>query len=201
MTTLEFPSPQAAWGFAQQAREMGHRTELQGRANLFAPGTHAAPWGGALVGGALLGLLGAFAEHFAVGLPRLGPIFAAPVGAPTVLFSFLGGSLGALLGGLATLRKDDPAHQRHQEAVRQMGQGRMQQGQTQQSGQMQGGMKVQPARVRAEGERDMLEHMAMTWGGHIVEEEQGTPQDDKKRHTDQKKPEKSAARPRAGSRP
>lgn len=149
-TTFEFPSPEAAWGFAQQARELGHRVDLHGRVNLFAPGTHAAVWAGALIGGTLLALVGAFAETFALALPRLGPVFAAPIGAPTVLFALMGGSAGALIGGLLMLRrapthKADPA--RHDD------------------------QSMQPALVEVSGQDDMLGHMAMEWGGLATPED------------------------------
>lgn len=140
-TILDFPSSQAAWGFAVQAREMGHHVRVDGTVNLFAPRTHALTWGLAVAGGAALGLVGAFAETFQLGLPRLGPIFAAPTGAPTVLFGAAGGSLGALAGGLLALR---PARE------------------------FEAGSPV--ARVRAEGEREMLERMAAGWGGRVVDE-------------------------------
>ncbi|GAA5512382.1 hypothetical protein Dcar01_01096 [Deinococcus carri] len=152
LTTLEFPSPEAAWGFAQQALEMGHRVDLPARVNLFPVGMHLAVWVGALIGGAVLGLLGALAENFMLGLPRLGPIFAAPTGAPTVLFAFLGGSVGALTGGLLTLRLAAMA------AEARAGDERATHVET--------GQPIQPVLVEALGERERLAHLAMEWGGY-----------------------------------
>ncbi len=149
-TTFEFPSPEAAWGFAQQARELGHRVDLPERVNLFSHGSHAAVWIGALIGGALLGLIGAFAENFALALPRLGPIFAAPIGAPTVLFAVLGGSAGALIGGLLTLRPV-AAHTVQEGHLKLQAQ--------------HGSLPMQPVLVAIQSDDEQLGHVAMEWGG------------------------------------
>lgn len=177
--TFKFPSPEAAWGFAQQAREMGHEVALQGRVNLFAPGTHAAVWLGAVVGGVLLALVGVAAENFSLGLPRLGPLFAAPTGAPTLLLAMLGGSAGALVGGLVTLRaapavvaaREERAAaapnwehhayppERGQVIVAEPGPGAPEGSHV---------PPMPPVLVEARGEREMLAHTALEWGGQAV---------------------------------
>lgn len=170
LTTLEFPSPEAAWGFAQQAQELGHRVDLPERVDLFPAGTHRAVWSGALIGGLVLGLVGALAESFMLPLPRLGPIFAAPTGAPTVLFAFLGGSVGALTGGLATLRavpaaradremvQPEPGHPGQAQVVAVQSPAR----------EAWEDPPMQPTLVEVQGERESLEHLALEWGGHAV---------------------------------
>ena len=113
MTTAEFPSAEAAWEFTEEARASGHKVKLTDTAR---PVTKRAFWTAvvsALVLGSLFGVLGAYAEAGVVGLPRLEPLFAAPVGAVSAFLAVFGGSLGALLGGLATLK---PA-QRHAAAA------------------------------------------------------------------------------------
>ena len=113
MVIGEFPSAEAAWEFTEEARASGHKVKLTDTAR---PVTKRAFWTAvvsALVLGSLFGILGAYAEVGVVGLPRLEPLFATPVGAVSAFLAVFGGSLGALLGGLATLR---PA-QRHAVAV------------------------------------------------------------------------------------
>lgn len=104
MSTAEFPSAEAAWDFSVDARASGHNVKLADTAQ---PVTRSAFWVAmacALVGGTVFGLLGAFAEAGVLGLPRLEPLFAAPVGSVTTLLSVFGGSVGALIGGLAALK-------------------------------------------------------------------------------------------------
>ncbi|WP_034388663.1 hypothetical protein [Deinococcus sp. YIM 77859] len=170
VATLEFPSPEAAWGFAQQAQERGHRVDLPERVNLFPAGMYRAVWVAALIGGTVLGLVGALAENFMLALPRLGPIFAAPTGAPTVLFAFLGGSVGALTGGLATLRavpaaradremvQPEPGHPAPAQVVAVQSPAR----------EAWEDPRVQPTLVEVQGEGEALEHLALEWGGHAV---------------------------------
>lgn len=58
----------------------------------------------ALVGGTVFGLIGALAEAGVLGLQRLEPLFAVPVGLVTTLLSVFGGSLGTLVGDLVALK-------------------------------------------------------------------------------------------------
>ncbi len=108
MRTVEFPSAEAAYDFAVDARALGYKVTLDDAAQ---PVTKRAFWTAvvaALVGGTVFGLVGALAEAGLIGLPRLEPLFAAPVGSVTTLLSIFGGSLGALLGGLAALKPVTP---------------------------------------------------------------------------------------------
>lgn len=113
MTTVKFPSTKAAWEFSEEARASGHKVRLVDTAR---PATKRIFWSAvlfSLVLGSLFGVLGAYAEAGVVGLPRLEPLFAAPVGAVTAFLSVFGGSLGALLGGLVALtpaRRHAAAH-------------------------------------------------------------------------------------------
>ena len=113
MVIGEFPSAEAAWEFTEEARASGHRVKLTDTARPVAKRSFGTAVVSALVLGSLFGVLGAYAEAGVVGLPRLEPLFAAPVGAVGAFLAAFGGSLGALLGGLATLK---PA-QRHAAAV------------------------------------------------------------------------------------
>ncbi|MHB0937700.1 MAG: DUF4396 domain-containing protein [Armatimonadota bacterium] len=58
---------------------------------------------GTLIGLVLFGLIGMLAEAGLLGLPRLEPLFASPLGAVTALLAIIGGMLGALIGSLLSL--------------------------------------------------------------------------------------------------
>ena len=112
MSKVKFSSAETAWGFSVDARAAGHQVKLGGAAEPVSKQAFRTALLCALVGGTLFGLLGAFAEAGVVGLPRLEPLFAAPVGSVTTLLAVFGGSLGALLGGLTALKpvaKNHPA--------------------------------------------------------------------------------------------
>ena len=104
MNRVEFPSAEAAWDFSVNACASGHRVKLSDTAQPVTKRTFRAAVLSALVGGTLFGLLGAFAEAGVLGLPRLEPLFSAPVGSVTTLLAVFGGSLGALLGSLVALK-------------------------------------------------------------------------------------------------
>ncbi len=110
MSTVEFPSAEAAYNFSVEVRTAGHQVKLGGATKPVTRQAFRTAALSALVGGTLFGLLGAFAEAGMVGLPRLEPLFAAPLGAVTALLSIFGGSLGALLGGLVALEPVKPSH-------------------------------------------------------------------------------------------
>lgn len=107
MTTAEFPSPAAAREFADTARARWAHAEVIGGVRIVPRRSAAAAWIGALIGGLALGLIGGLAEGGYLGLPRLEPLLAAPVWSVTMLASVIGGSLGALIGSLATLPRLD----------------------------------------------------------------------------------------------
>lgn len=104
MNTVEFPSAQAAWDFSVDARANGHQVKLTDTARPVTKPTFWTAILAALVGGTALGLVGAFAEAGFLGLLRLEPLFAAPLGAVTTVLAVFGGSLGALIGGLVALK-------------------------------------------------------------------------------------------------
>ncbi len=58
---------------------------------------------GAMLGAAILGSVGALAEWGVIGIDRLEPLFASPVGAVALLYAVIGGSLGALVPALGLL--------------------------------------------------------------------------------------------------
>ena len=103
MQTLEFPSVKAAWHFVQEAKASGYEAHLNQTVSLLSVRARWFVVAGSLLGGSLLGVLGAWAEAGRLPLPGLEPLFAAPIGAVTALLAMIGGSLGALLGGLLDL--------------------------------------------------------------------------------------------------
>lgn len=71
MSTVEFPSAEAAWDFSVDARAAGHQVKIGDTARPVTKQAFRTALLSALVGGTLFGLLGAFAEAGVVGLPRL----------------------------------------------------------------------------------------------------------------------------------
>jgi hypothetical protein len=104
MQTLKFPSTKTAWLFVEEARAQGYHARIPATVQILPRVTAWAVLVGALAGGTLLGTIGGLAEAGLIGLPRLEPLFAAPVGAVTALLATIGGSLGALTGGFVGLR-------------------------------------------------------------------------------------------------
>lgn len=105
MQTLRFPTPKTAWLFTEEAQAQGYHVHIPATAQILPRVTVWAVVIGGLAGGALLGSVGGLAEAGMIGLPRLEPLFAAPVGAVTALLATIGGSLGALIGGFVGLRQ------------------------------------------------------------------------------------------------
>ena len=103
MEKAMFPTAGAAWQFAVAARAKGHKAKVLASVSLLTRGSLLVTLLAALLGGVILGLLGAFAEAGLLGLPRLEPLFAAPVGSVTTFLAVVGVSLGALVAGLVTL--------------------------------------------------------------------------------------------------
>ncbi len=108
MQKLNFPSTKAAAHFVEEAQAQGYRARLPAGARILPRMTVWAIIIGALIGGALFGVIGGLAEAGQLGLPRLEPLFAAPVGAVTALLATFGGSLGALIGGFIGLHPVAP---------------------------------------------------------------------------------------------
>ena len=105
MQTLKFPSAKTAWLFTEEAQAQGYHARIPATVQILPRVTVWAVVIGALAGGALLGSVGGLAEAGMIGLPRLEPLFAAPVGAVTALLATIGGSLGALIGGFIGLQQ------------------------------------------------------------------------------------------------
>jgi hypothetical protein len=117
MRTVELPSTQAAWHFVVDAQQQGYDAEMAAATKILPRTTFWAIVIGALLGGTLLALVGALAEAGRLGLPRLEPLFAAPVGAVTALLATIGGSFGALIGGFIGLHPVPPLAGRDQAQV------------------------------------------------------------------------------------
>lgn len=103
MQTLKFPSAKTAWLFTEEAQAQGYHARIPATVQILPRVTVWAVVIGGLAGGALLGSVGGLAEAGVIGLPRLEPLFAAPVGAVTALLATIGGSIGALIGGFVGL--------------------------------------------------------------------------------------------------
>jgi hypothetical protein len=93
----------AAAQFREEAQASGWRATTPGAVDLAPPRTRRGLLLGLLIGLLLFGLIGILAEAGLIGLPRLEPLFAAPLGAVTLLLAVIGGMLGALIGSLLTL--------------------------------------------------------------------------------------------------
>ncbi len=103
MTTVTFPSTEVASQFARAARSQGHAVEVVGETVVVPRRSALVTLVVALVGAVPLVLLGWFAEQWMVGLPRLEPLFAAPIGSVTLLLGVTGAAIGAVVGSLASL--------------------------------------------------------------------------------------------------
>ncbi len=100
MQKLSFPSTRAAWQFSQDLRAEGYHPRFAAVARPITKKMFIAALIGALIGGAILCIVGILAEQGKLGLPRLEPLFASPPGAVAALLAVIGGSFGAAIGGL-----------------------------------------------------------------------------------------------------
>ena len=146
MIAVRFSSARQAAQFAEDARKAGWRARNP-RAVDLAP--RRARWAmliGGLVGLVLLGLVGLLAEAGIIGLNRLEPLFASPLGAVTLLLAIIGAGLGALIGALLTLRTAPRMPQDAQPTVT----------------------------VAGTDDREAVEHLAQRHGGEVTEHPQET---------------------------
>lgn len=139
---FRFPSIKSTWGFLVDAQQEGWQVSTPDIDTVsFYPSR--IRWFiliGAIIGAILLGSIGALAEWGVIGIDRLEPLFASPVGAVAFLYAVIGGCLGALVPALGFLKPTStgaPADMPH-------------------------------AVAKGGGDRGMLEHIAGRYGGQLV---------------------------------
>jgi hypothetical protein len=139
---FRFPSTESAWHFFREARREGWQVSMPeiDTVHFYSPRARWIILISIILGAVILGSIGGLAEWGVIGIDRLEPLFASPVGAVTFLFAVIGGCLGALIPALWLLEQSpmgSPVDEPHVVA---------------------GGA----------GDRRMLEHIAGRYGGRAV---------------------------------
>jgi hypothetical protein len=139
---FRFPSVNSAWHFLVDATQEGWKVSTPDidTVSFYDARTRWFILIGALLGAVILGSAGALAEWGVIGIDRLEPLFASPVGAVALLYAVIGGCLGALipaLGFLGPISAGSPADAPH-------------------------------AVAKGTGDQDALAHIAGRYGGEQV---------------------------------